>query len=406
MPVHQPGPREATGLSGLLTPAGQAALEEAGRLAVPAAGFLPLYQRLARRYPDGLARAAAEQALLRLRAADKFSQAQRMYFSREALEQATSEPVAQQRARRFRDSERVFDLGCGLGGDALALAGYAPVVGVDHRLARLRLLTANAEALGLSDRIAPLCADLRRLPWCFPKASAALFDPSRRAGGRRLSRTDRYQPPLSVIDAWLPGLRALAVKLSPALDLAEVARYDCEVEFVALGNELKEAVLWFGDLRGPARRATILPGPHTLTAAQEPDLEVGPPLGFLYEPNPAVMRAGLVRTLGEMLSARLLDSTTAFLSADTLVATPFARSFQIRESLPFHLKTLRQRLRQQGVGHVTVKKRGSAVTPEVLERRLRLRGDNEATVVLTRVVGRPTILLVEPVAASGATPAA
>ena len=396
----------AAALSDLLTQAGQEALEEAARHAAPSQGFLPLYQRLARRFPEALARAAAEQALLRLKAAEKFPEARRMYFAREALEQATGEPVARLRASRFRGARRVFDLGCGLGGDALALAQVAPVIAVDHQPGRLRLLAANAASLDLSDRIAPVCADLRQLPWRFPKSSAAFFDPDRRAGGRRLFRTDRYQPPLSVIDAWLPHLRAFAVKLSPAVNLAEIDRYECEVEFVAWENDLKEAVLWFGDLRSAARRATILPGPHTLTAPQEPDLEAGEPLGILYEPNPAILRAGLVRTLGRILSARLLDPTIAFLSADTFVATPFARGYRVRESLPFHLKTLRARLRQEGVGHVTVKKRGSAVTPEVLERRLRLRGDKEATVVLTRVLGRPTILIVDPLPAETSAPTA
>ncbi len=391
-------------LSDLLTPVGQEALDEAARRVAAAGGYLPLYQRLARRYPDALARAAAEQALLRLRAAEKFPEAQRMYFEREALEQATAEPLARYRASRFRDARRIFDLGCGLGGDALALAQASPVVAVDYQPARLDLLSANADALGWSERVSPVCADLRRLPWRFPASSAAFFDPGRRSGGRRISRTGRYQPPLPIIEDWLPRLRGLAVKVSPAVDLAEVARYDCEVEFVAWESDLKEAVLWFGDLRSAARRATILPGPHSLTAPHEPELEAGEPLGYLYEPNPAILRAGLVRTLGRILSARLLDPTIAFLSADTFVATPFARGYRVRESLPFHLKTLRARLRQEGVGHVTVKKRGSAVTPEVLERRLRLRGDKEATVVLTRVLGRPTILIVDPLPAETSAP--
>jgi hypothetical protein len=62
--------------------------------------------------------------------------------------------------------------------------------------------------------------------------------------------------------------------------------------------------------------------------------------------------------------------------------------------MPFSLKRLRSLLRSRGVGRLTVKKRGSAVEPEVLRRQLRLRGDEEATVVLTRVAGAPTVLLV------------
>ena len=45
---------------------------------------------------------------------------------------------------------------------------------------------------------------------------------------------------------------------------------------------------------------------------------------------------------------------------------------------------------------MTVKKRGSAVTPESLRQQLRLSGPEEATIVLTRVAGAQTILLVTP----------
>ena len=63
--------------------------------------------------------------------------------------------------------------------------------------------------------------------------------------------------------------------------------------------------------------------------------------------------------------------------------------------LPFGLKRLRTLLRERGVGRLTVKKRGTAVQPEALRKQLRLRGDAEATVVLTRVAGQQSVLLVE-----------
>ena len=63
--------------------------------------------------------------------------------------------------------------------------------------------------------------------------------------------------------------------------------------------------------------------------------------------------------------------------------------------LPFGLKRLRALLRERGVGRLTVKKRGTAVEPEELRGQLRLHGDEEATVVLTRVAGQQSVLLVE-----------
>jgi hypothetical protein len=67
------------------------------------------------------------------------------------------------------------------------------------------------------------------------------------------------------------------------------------------------------------------------------------------------------------------------------------------EELPYREKQLRAALRERGIGALTIKKRGVDVAPEQLRRRLALRGDEAATIVLTRVDGEGTALLVEPV---------
>jgi len=76
--------------------------------------------------------------------------------------------------------------------------------------------------------------------------------------------------------------------------------------------------------------------------------------------------------------------------------TPFADGYRVVDVLPFSEKGLRLELRRRGVGRVTLKKRGSAVDTDALGRRLRLTGDGEATVLLTRLLGRPLAILVEP----------
>jgi THUMP domain-like len=57
---------------------------------------------------------------------------------------------------------------------------------------------------------------------------------------------------------------------------------------------------------------------------------------------------------------------------------------------------LRAALRERSVGRLTIKKRGVAVAPEQLRKALALQGDQEATIVLTRVAGKGTCLLVRP----------
>ena len=61
------------------------------------------------------------------------------------------------------------------------------------------------------------------------------------------------------------------------------------------------------------------------------------------------------------------------------------------------LTRVRAYLRERGVGRVVVKKRGTAVEPDALRRRLDLHGPHEAVLVLTRLAGAQTVIVVEPV---------
>ena len=124
--------------------------------------------------------------------------------------------------------------------------------------------------------------------------------------------------------------------------------------------------------------------------------EVAPVGAFLHEPDGAVVRAGLVADLAASVGGRLIDPTIAYLSTDAPLDSPYLHSYVVDEVMPFHLKTLRTHLRDRGVGRLTIKKRGSAVDPDALRRQLRLTGDTEGTIVLTRVAGRASVLVVRP----------
>src|SRR5262249_12351504 len=138
----------------LLTPAGATALAEATALAPTEATFLACFETLRKRHPPELAKVALETAILRAKARDKFSAAERMFFTREALEQATSAVVAHHRATRFASFGCVADLCCGIGGDALALASVGvQVEAVDSDPLRVAMAEANAIALGFANRV-------------------------------------------------------------------------------------------------------------------------------------------------------------------------------------------------------------------------------------------------------------
>ncbi len=346
--------------------------------------------RLRRHLPAERARAAVEQALLRRKAAAKFPHADRMLFTREALEQASAAPVAVHRATRLARTGLVADLGCGIGGDTIALAAAgAQVMAVDHDPVRLALAQANVAALGLSERVTFLERDLLREP---PPPAPALFcDPARRAGDRRVFNPESFQPPLSHVLGWRQQTAALAVKLAPGTELAHLP-VDAEVEFVSLDGELKEAVLWCGPLATANRRATVLRSDGaTATMADATALQppLSEPLAFCYEPDPAVIRAGLVAALAAELGAAQLAPDIAYLTAPVYRLTPFARAWPVVAWIPFQLKRLRALLRDLDAGPVTVKKRGSPLDTDALARQLSGKGRRALVVVLTQMPSGP-----------------
>jgi THUMP domain-like len=177
-----------------------------------------------------------------------------------------------------------------------------------------------------------------------------------------------------------------------------------EAQWVSVAGEVVEAGLWFGMLArdGVRRAALVLPpdpaaAPAEVTDVDLPETEVGDGVAsYLYEPDGAVIRAGLIGHVAAVTGGRLLDATIAYVSADRLVRTPLAHGYSVEDVFPFQLKTLRTWLRDRGIGRLTIKKRGTAVEPDQLRRQLRLSGEAEATIVLTRVAGRQSVLAVRP----------
>ncbi len=394
-----PSPLNLRTLNFLTGSHGQSTLERLAGEDLSDANTLPLLDSLRRELPPEQACAALTLARLRVRAASKFSRSHAMFFTPDALEQATAEPVSRWRARRFGDYHLLADLGCGIGGDTLALAALpgATVIGIDRDLLRLRMAGANSAAYGQAARFVQgdLCD-----PLPLAGVEAAFFDPGRRAGSRRLFSVRDYIPPLDVIAGW--SFAALAVKLSPGIDLAELGAYTAQgagIEFVSMGGALKEAVLWCGEAGFAGRCASrVKPSGagETLRPQGAPPPPLSAPRAYLVEPDPAIIRAGLLGELTEHLGVALyrLDDSIAYLTGDALVHTPWARFWSIRDWMPFNLKRLRAALRARGIRHVTVKKRGSPLTPEGLIRKLKLaHGDGEAVIVLTQVNGQHTALI-------------
>ncbi len=357
-------------------------------------------------HSPGLVSAVLGQSKLRAKAVAKFGEfAPHMLFTEAGLEQATRLRVAALHAGRFAGAalNRVVDLGCGIGGDAMAMAALdleVTAVDADEVTATVasfnlapfpsaKVLHSPAENVDLSD------------------VDAAWLDPARRTAGHsntsRLTRSEDYSPSLDFVFG-LAERMPIGVKLGPGHDRDQIPAA-AEAQWISVDGQVVEMGLWFGVLARPGiRRAALLltrDGAAEMTAAADSeDVEVAPLGDYLYEPDGAVIRARLIGDLARTLGAGMLSEAIAYLTAPTFTPTPFATAFRVLEVLPVDEKKLRVALQERRIGTLEIKKRGVDVDPATLRTRLKLKGPESATLVLTRAAGHRVALLVERVRAS------
>lgn len=337
-----------------------------------------------------LAAAALTQATLRRAAVRKFGAAAgSMFFTRTGLEQATRAPVAHARAARLAraGATKVADLGCGIGADsrAFALAGLS-VLAVEADPETAAVAQAN---LG----VPVLVADATTVD--LSGVDAAFCDPARRtAGGRRVFSTAGLSPSWDFAVGLLERLPFAVLKLAPGIphDLIPAA---AEAEWVSVDGDLVEAAIWSPSLASVPRRATVFRGDTVwrLTGTGDVPAPVGEVRRFVFDPDGAVTRAGLVAEFAETVDGVVADPMIGFVYADKPAETPFARCLEVVDELPVAVKKMRAALRAHGIGRLEIRKRGSALDVERLRHDLRLSGDDGGVLLLTKIADRPAALL-------------
>ncbi len=360
---------------------------------------LALQQRLRKTYPDALVRAALSLVELRRRGRAKFVRSDRMWFDRVGLEQATPEPVGRHKANRFATAPSepaLVDLCCGIGADACQMAQHRDVFAVDRRTVAAWRTARNAAVYDVAGQITTHLADVTTVDVA---GRLVHIDPDRRTSGRKVVRIEESEPGLEFLEQLVTRAAGGAIKLSPAANFGGKFP-EAEVELVSLNGECKEATIWFGALRGETQfRATVLtsrsPGDlenvDSATLTGDPWSARGPvvPLGrYLLDPDPAVVRAGLVDVCSETLSIGRLDPEEEYLTSDELPPAPFVTPFEVVADLSNNDREIRSYFRESQIGQVEIKCRHVPVDVEAFRKKLPLPGREAAVLLFARVSGR------------------
>jgi len=340
------------------------------------------------------------QAELRRRAKVKFSRAEKMFFTRQLLEQATDERISEYKATRFPSKQAMADLCCGIGGDLLGLAGHGQVTGVDRDPIAVLFAEANCRTLD-RDGVELEVADVNQYDvgsyqaWHLDPDRRAVGQPtgSRRSSGRRRTTKVEYQEPAAdTVNRLLECNPRAAIKLAPATKAPDGWAERAELEWIGSRGECRQQVAWFDDLaRYPGERsATVFvsgcPSPLSVHGAPNSEIPLSPTVGrYILEPHAAVLAAGLACVLARQHDLSEVSPGIAYLTSDDVVDDPILSCFEVTEVLPFDPKYVKKAIRQRNIGDLEIKKRGVRVSPEQLRKELRPKGDESATLLLLPV---------------------
>jgi len=288
-------------------------------------------------------------------------------------------------------------LGCGIGADSLAFSA----IGLDATAVEMDSETAAFAAFNLAAFENAKVVNHSAQSVDLSHFDALWLDPARRDLGRKgakhiVLKPEDFSPNLN----WVFALeKPKGVKLGPAFDL-DLIPVNAQAQWVSHRGDLVELTLWFGSLRTESPRvATMLKESGRFQfEGNGAELATVAPLGrYLYEPDPSLIRSGLMGEFAIQNGLTAISEGIAYLSNSKEMRSPWLKTYKIIEVLPLDEKVIRKQLSELGIGALEIKKRGVDITPEQLRPKLKLKGESAATLVLTKVDGARQALIVQPI---------
>ena len=193
-----------------------------------------------------------------------------------------------------------------------------------------------------------------------------------------------------------------AIKVAPATPYAGYFPPGVQREWIGDDRECKQQILWVGP-------ATEKPGHRTAThigkkgeisqiSVVENEARPGVVIGsqilrYLYEPHAIVLAAQLNNVMGDRYRLKRFSADVVYLTGDEDIEDPLLTQFEVLAVLPISLRKTQVFLNRLEVGEIEVKKRGIDDVTVSQFKRLKLAGNQRATVLLTRL-GRSRIAVI------------
>ncbi|QQE12636.1 hypothetical protein JD969_04000 [Planctomycetota bacterium] len=336
--------------------------------------------RLRKKFNAEQVRAAIELTKARHKAQSKFPDiADRIFADTHAIEMASSMIVARHKSLRFMSKNNIWDLCCGIGGDMLALSEIADqVVGYELDALRAWMCQLNTK------RTVKVC-DVTQQDF---RDGIFHIDPARRdTGGKRKWRFDDIIPGPDFITQLVANNNGGCIKLAPSINQDDLP-FEAELEYISENNRLVQGLAWTGELNQNQRTATVIQNKQIHTLHGNPNTLFHDRLSdeqqYLYTIDPAIERANLIPELASRLSATIIHEKLGLLTSNQQLTSPFIKGFKLIEQMGWKENRIKKWLEEHNAGIVEIKTRGKIINPDIIQNKLRGKGNQTYTLFILR----------------------
>ncbi|MHA2394038.1 MAG: hypothetical protein ACXAEX_19055 [Promethearchaeota archaeon] len=348
-----------------------------------------------------------EEVHLHIKGKKKFPRANQMKFTKESLAQASSKYLAEYRTWKMQQQlgavQKALDVGSGVGGDTIAMALRWRVISVEKDSAITEMLKHNISVYNVEKNVTVIFGDILELLDYkdFQKqlndVDCIFFDPSRRRKGKRTVKIEEYEPPISLVERLQNFSENVCVKISPGVDLSRI-HYDCDIEVVSYKGEVREVMLWFGKFKIASDKRSLLATklPEKITRIQKSksyNIPVSRPKKYVYEPDPAFIKAHLISDIAEEYNLNQLHKEIAYLTSDQLISTPILKCYQVLTYIPQNYGIVNKKIDELNLGKLDFKARGVSIDLKNIHKFIRGKGKKKGLIIFTMISNKPSVII-------------
>ena len=326
-----------------------------------------------------------------------------------SIEQCSSEAAAKYKAGLL-DGQTFADLTGGLGIDTFYISQHFQQTDyVEMQTELCDLARHNFAILKADVKVLNETAEdyLKR---CEPK-DCIFIDPARRDehGRKTVSISDCTPDVAALQDLLRQKAKRVLIKLSPMLDISKALEELChvkEVHVVAVANECKELdFIMERDYQGEVHFVCV----NLMTNQQELCFTMAEErnsttrladgvMKYLYEPNPALMKAGCFKLLTACFDVYKLHRNSNLYTSDRLILDFPGRVFEVQDWAPYNKKVKSTLLADVKKASVAV--RNFPLSVAELRKNLKIADGDENYVFATTLKGEEKIIILTKKAAS------